>query len=84
MDKEMIPLESVLGFLLIMLGVLILLIGLLLYFSPEIRRILEIIPENIKPLIYISIKAGSIDIIISPALIILLLLIYIAIILRGV
>ncbi|MGC9009957.1 MAG: hypothetical protein ACP5I7_05000 [Sulfolobales archaeon] len=64
------------GLILIVLGVIILLIGLFIAYLPEIRRIYNEIPSELKPLILVSVKIGSLEIMISPILIIVLSILY--------
>ncbi len=64
------------GLILIVLGIIILLIGLIIAYLPEIRRIYNEIPCELRPLILISVKIGSLEIMISPILIIILSILY--------
>ncbi len=69
------PLELI-GLLLIILGVAILVIGLVIAYTPELRRLYNQIPDDFKPLILISVRIGSVDIMISPILIAVLTILY--------
>ncbi|MEZ0290128.1 MAG: hypothetical protein ABWJ42_03440 [Sulfolobales archaeon] len=76
--------ETLVGVSLMIIGVLILIIGLIVYLLPEIRRAVVAIPENIRVLLYISLKIGDLEIIVSPILILILVIIYILLLYRGV
>ncbi|MGC9147827.1 MAG: hypothetical protein ACP5GI_00030 [Sulfolobales archaeon] len=75
------PLELT-GLLLIVLGIIILLIGLIIAYLPEIRRVYNEIPSELRPLILVSIKIGSTEIMISPLLIIVLSILYLVLLSR--
>ena len=67
---------QLIGLVLVVIGGGLAVAGLLLLFGSGISRFIDSLPSYIKPLIYVSIRVGSTEIILSPLLILILTLIF--------